>query len=74
MTNDPASETRAKQRFATLAIVRFTGVLTVLAGILIAQGVIALPAWIGYILAVLGMFEVFFLPTLLARRWKSPDA
>ena len=74
MTNDPATEAQAKQRFAMISIVRFGGVLMVLAGILVAQGVIDLPAWVGYILVVLGMVEVFFLPTLLARRWKSPDA
>ena len=47
-----------------------------LLGVLIEAGRLPLasdvPPWIGYVLAVIGLIEVFFLPRLLARRWQSP--
>lgn len=68
MSNDPA-----QTRFFTLAIVRLIGGLMVLAGILVVAGKLPIAGWAGYVLILLGMFEFFFLPTLLARQWSSRD-
>ena len=63
-------------RWLALQGVRFAGVVTVLIGILIEAGRLpvfaGIPAWFGYVLAVIGLIEIFALPRILARRWKSP--
>ena len=63
-------------RWLALQGVRFAGVVTVLIGVLIEAGrlplIAGIPPWFGYILAVIGLIEVFALPRILARRWKSP--
>jgi hypothetical protein len=63
-------------RWLALQGVRFAGVVTVLLGVLIEAGRLPLdadvPRWFGYILAVIGLVEVFYVPRLLARRWQSP--
>lgn len=67
MSDDPA-----KVRFIIISMTRLFGVFMVLAGVVIVAGKTSLPASAGYVLAVLGMFETFALPQMLARRWKSP--
>ena len=66
----------AAGRFAAIQLVRVAGVATVLLGLLIEAGRLplfaAVPRWFGYVLAVVGLVEVFLLPRLLARRWRSP--
>ena len=63
-------------RWLALQGVRFAGVVTVLLGVLIEAGRLPLasevPGWFGYVLAVIGLIEVFYLPHVLARRWQSP--
>jgi len=63
-------------RWLALQGVRFAGIVTVLLGVLIEAGRLPLgadvPRWFGYVLAVIGLIEVFYLPRLLARRWQSP--
>jgi hypothetical protein len=59
-----------------IQLVWVAGVGLVLVGVLIQAGGIAqlreLPRDLGYVLIVLGFAKVFILPTLLARRWRSP--
>jgi len=63
-------------RWLAIQGVRFAGVVTIMLGILIEAGRLPLggdvPRWVGYVLAAIGMVEVFALPRLLAQRWKSP--
>ncbi len=66
------NEDQARQRFFLMTAARIGGVILVVLGIAIARGAISLHEWLGHALIVLGLFEVFFMPTLLARRWKSP--
>jgi hypothetical protein len=42
-------------------------------GIAISQGVIDLPAPLGWVLALVGVVDFFFAPRILARGWKSDD-
>ena len=71
---DPAPDP-AGARFAVLQLVRLSGALLALAGVLVVSGKISwmphLPGALGYILIGLGLGDFFALPPLLARRWKS---
>ena len=66
----------AAARFMAIQLVRVAGVATVLFGLLVEAGRLpgfaAVPRWFGYVLAVVGLIEVFLLPRLLARRWRTP--
>lgn len=68
MTEDPA-----RKRFFTIQAVRLAGVGCVVLGMLIASQRIALPAWVGYVLIANGLLDVLVIPTLLARRWRTPE-
>lgn len=66
-------EARARQRYLVLNAVRLSGMALVLLGIVIARGVLPfdVPWVVGVVIAVVGLIEFFFLPRLIARRWKS---
>ena len=53
---------------------RIGGVLLTGLGAMMIVGRIEAPPVLGFGLFALGAFEFFFLPRMLARRWKSPDA
>ena len=63
----------ARTRFIFLNLIRLGSLALVLFGLTILSGKLSLPQWIGAVLAFLGIGEFFFLPWLLAKRWKSPD-
>ncbi|MEO5587819.1 MAG: hypothetical protein ABIQ81_09040 [Novosphingobium sp.] len=73
MTDDgsPRSDP-AKLRYFTIQAVRLAGVVMVLLGMLVLNGKLAWPAPVGYFLLLNGLFDALFVPTLLARRWKTP--
>lgn len=62
----------ARARFFILQAIRWSGVALVVIGLMTIQRRIDLPQKAGYALLLAGLFEALFLPTLLARRWKSP--
>ena len=64
--NDPA-----KARFVAITMIRMTGAVLVLLGLLITEGKINLPWIAGVIFLVVGVVDVFVMPRLLARKWKS---
>ena len=68
----------AAARFVAIQLVRLSGVATVLVGLLIEAGRLrvfaGIPIWFGYVLAVVGLVEVFLLPRLLAKRWRTPPS
>jgi len=66
------NDDRAKSRFFLIQALRISGVVMVLAGMLILNGVIALPKFAGFILAAVGLIDALYMPTFLARRWKTP--
>ena len=70
---DPGSDP-AIARYWMLQLMRVGGLLLVIGGVLILSGRVPGPEVLGYGLLVLGAVEFFFLPAMLARRWKSPDA
>jgi len=62
----------AKQRFMAMQVMRLFGVALFVFGIVIIRGILPLPRVAGYVLAVVGIFDMFIMPVILARRWKSP--
>jgi hypothetical protein len=68
MSKDPA-----KSRFIAIQLMRWVGLGMVLFGLLIVNGRVGLPPLAGYIFVIVGLFDALFMPTILARRWKSPE-
>lgn len=70
---EPASEERARNRWLVINAVRIAGVALVVVGLLGTQGAIDVPIWAAYALLAAGFAGAFLAPTMLARRWRSPD-
>lgn len=66
-------ETLAAKRYTVMNLVRLAAIPAVVAGLAIAQGVLDLPNALGIVLAAGGLFTFFFVPALLAKRWKAGD-
>ena len=73
MSEAPKQDDRAKARFMAITLLRMSGAVCVLLGVLITERRIDLPWYIGTALTLIGVFDVFVMPKLLARRWKSPN-
>ena len=69
MNDDPA-----RARFAVIQLLRIAGVALVVFALLVIAGRFALPRAAGYVALGFGLVDVFVVPLLLARHWKSPDA
>jgi len=72
----PQEDALAKKRFFALNLVRASGAALVLIGLLFAMDKIDIPKphLIGTIMIVMGLVDVFIMPGLLAKKWKSPGA
>jgi len=70
--DNPVSEDVARGRWLALNAVRLAGVAMVLVGILGLQGVFAFPDIAGYVLVGVGLIDIFVIPQVLARKWRSP--
>ncbi|MBW8783303.1 MAG: hypothetical protein JF593_01475 [Novosphingobium sp.] len=73
MTAEPNPSDPARARFFVLQAVRAAGVAQVILGLLITQGQLAWPEAIGWVLIANGMADVFIVPMLLAKRWRTPQ-
>lgn len=76
MTNEPRSDLPsdpAPRRFFTIQAVRLAGVAFVVLGMMIVAGRIPWPAWLGYLLLINGLVDVFVIPLRLARKWRTPE-
>lgn len=69
--NEPGKDL-AKQRFFIMQAIRWAGVAMILLGLLILRGEIDWHPALGWALLINGMVDVFVLPPILARRWRSP--
>ena len=67
MNPDPA-----RNRFIAIQAMRWIGTAMALVGLLVINRRIDLPIEAGYVLFVIGLLDALVMPTLLARRWKSP--
>lgn len=70
MTNDDP----AVWRFWALNFTRLLGVGCIIAGMLLSAGRILpqLPQWAGWLLIANGLVDVFVLPVMMARKWRTP--
>lgn len=68
-------ENLARKRFLAMNLVRMSGVVLILIGLLFALDKIAVPQpprhLIGLMLIIIGMIDTFLVPGMLARRWRS---
>jgi hypothetical protein len=63
----------ARGRFVLLSTVRLSGAILAALGLAVIAGRLDfMPREGGYAFFAVGLFEVLFLPAILARRWKSP--
>jgi len=69
---EPVSEDVARGRWMAINAVRIAGVAMVIVGILGVRGVFEYPAFAGYVLIAVGLVDVFFVPMVMARKWRSP--
>ena len=70
---DPNSDELAQQRWMVINAVRLAGVAMVVVGLLGIEGVFEYPKIAGYILVGVGILDVFAMPLVLARKWRSPN-
>lgn len=70
MSDDPARDP-ARDRWMAMQAARWTGLAVFVIGLLIYAGRIALPEEAGYALIAIGIVATLFLPTVLARKWRS---
>ena len=68
----PVSDEVARGRWLTINLLRLGGVAMVIAGMLGTRQVIAIPAIAAYALIAVGLLDIFLVPLLLARKWRSP--
>ena len=72
LPKEPEPKDPAMTRYWMLQLMRLGGVLLVVGAVLILGGKLPAPPVLGYGLLLLGVFEFFALPKMLASRWKSP--
>lgn len=72
MNDGSPNDDLARSRWFILSLSRLVGVGIVIAGLLVTQGAISWPIEIGYVLVLIGIVDVFVVPQVLARRWRSP--
>lgn len=74
----PAEDELAKKRFLALNLIRIFAVLMVLVGLLFALDKVEIPQpprhLIGMALIIVGLLDFFFVPGMIAKRWRSPGA
>ncbi|PLK26489.1 hypothetical protein [Novosphingobium sp. TH158] len=69
----PEEDALAKKRFLAMNLVRLSGVVMILLGLLCALDKIDIPGAriIGVIFILIGMIDTFLVPLMLAKRWRS---
>ena len=73
MSGDLTQEELAERRFAIMGAARIGSLIAVMIGIAGSQNVLPLPYPVSVVLAVGAMISFFFLPPVLAKRWKAQD-
>ena len=66
-----SDEDKAAQRFWLLQIIRLSGAVMVLLGVMAIAGALPWPQMGGVVLLVGGAADFFFIPVLLAKHWKQ---
>jgi hypothetical protein len=63
----------ARTRWMVINLTRLAGVAMVLVGILGVSGRIGLPDVASYLFLAAGLFDIFAVPQILARKWRTPN-
>ncbi|MCB2048310.1 MAG: hypothetical protein KDE32_08790 [Novosphingobium sp.] len=63
----------ARARWMVIQMVRWTGLGMFVFGMLIYAGKIDLPPEVSWALMGVGLLDALFMPTVLARMWKTPS-
>jgi len=69
---NPVSDDVARGRWLALNAIRMAGVAMVLVGILAVQDVFEFPSFAGWFLIGIGLVDIFVVPQIMARKWRSP--
>ncbi|MEZ5743399.1 MAG: hypothetical protein R3D89_06650 [Sphingomonadaceae bacterium] len=69
MTED---DDKARGRWMVLQFLRLSGFAILILGLAVGLGKTSLPVELGYLLVIVGFFDAFVIPIILAKRWKSP--
>ena len=70
---EPTDDADAYTRWMVINLTRLAGVALVVVGILGLNHRIGLPAIAAYGFIAFGLFDVFAVPQILARKWRTPD-
>ena len=70
--DDQPDDRQALNRWMAIQAARVGGVVLAILGLLIGEGRVAGPAWLGYAMLVAGLAVIFVVPLKLARKWRSP--
>ena len=62
----------ARQRLIVMNVVRLGGIVLAMIGLAGIAEKLPIGREIGAFLFIMGLFEALFMPTFLAKRWKSP--
>jgi len=68
MNDDPA-----RARFFAMQAVRLGGLIMAIAALLGLNGALPIPRIAAWPLLILGLIEIFVIPQILARRWRTID-
>lgn len=69
---EPVSDDVARNRFFIINFTRLAGVFAVFVAMLILADAIGGSYTLGYVLLGLGLIDIFVVPQVLARRWRTP--
>ena len=69
---NPVSEDVARGRWMVINAVRASGVAMVVVGMMMIVGRIPAPQVVGYVILGVGLIDIFLIPQVLARKWRSP--
>jgi hypothetical protein len=68
----PENDDDARTRFFVIGATRLVGVAIVLVGLLAVARRIPIPPVAGYVFIAFGLLDVFWVPLILARKWRTP--
>lgn len=66
------SDDSARGRFMAIQLTRLIGVASVLVGLMVIEQRLEWPRVVGWLLLANGLVDVFLIPVLLARKWRTP--
>ena len=69
----PEDDADARARFFVIASTRLIGAAIVFAGLVGLAGKLPIPDIAAYGFIAFGLFDVFVVPQVLARKWRTPD-